>query len=136
MKNIALWILQLLLAAVFLAHGAFMIAPPASMIEIVNASIGPNFRVFIGVAEVLAVIGLLAPGITRIMPSLTVWAAAGLMVVMSSATVLHIVRAEYSSAVSAAILFALVTLVDYLRWKVMPIAPRQFRQGRAMVQSS
>ena len=87
MKTIALWSLHVLLAAVYLAHGAFLIAPPASMVEIVNASIGPTFRVFIGVAEVLAAIGLIAPGVTRIMPWLTVWAAGGLMVVMGSATV-------------------------------------------------
>ena len=125
MKTIALWSLHVLLAAVYLVHGTFLIAPPASMVEIVNASIGPAFRVFLGVAEVLAAIGLIAPGVTRIMPWLTVWAAGGLMVVMGSATVLHLVRGEFSSAVAAMILFGLLTLVAYLRWKVMPIAPRR-----------
>ena len=133
MKTIALWSLHLLLAAVYLAHGAFLIAPPASLVEIVNASIGPTFRVFIGVAEVLAAIGLIAPGVTRIMPWLTVWAAGGLMVVMGSATVLHLVRGEVSSAVSALILFGLLTLVAYLRWKVMPIAPRRRRLSTTLL---
>jgi hypothetical protein len=40
---------------------------------------------------------------------------------------LHLVRGEVSSAVAAMILFGLLTLVAYLRWKVMPIAPRRRR---------
>ena len=136
MKNVALWILQLLLAAVFLAHGIFMIAPPATMVEMINAQIGATFRVFLGVAEVLAAFGLIAPGVTRILPWLIVWAAAGLMVVMASATVLHLFRGEFSSAVSTTILFVLLTLVAYLRGKVMPIAARQIRLNTSLVQSS
>jgi putative oxidoreductase len=65
------------------------------------------------------------PGVTRILPKLTALAAAGLMIVMSSATVLHIYRGENSSAVSAAILFVLVTFVAYARWKVQPIQARK-----------
>jgi hypothetical protein len=52
-------------------------------------------------------------------------AAAGLMMVMSSATALHLVRGESGSAVAAAVLFVLVTIVAYTRWKVQPIAARK-----------
>src|SRR3712207_6571708 len=97
--NIALWILQLLLAAVFLAHGWLMVAPPAEMVEMINAQLGAEFRVFIGVAELLAGIGLIAPGVTGILPFLTAWAAGGLMIVMSSAAAFHVVRGEFSSAI-------------------------------------
>jgi hypothetical protein len=62
-------------------------------------------------------------GITRILPGLTALAAAGLMIVMSSATVLHVVRGESASA--AAVLFVLVTTVAYTRWKLVPIAARK-----------
>jgi hypothetical protein len=65
------------------------------------------------------------PGITQILPTLTALAAAGLMIVMSSATVLHLVRGESGSAVAAAVLFVLVTIVAYTRWKVQPIAGRK-----------
>lgn len=68
--------------------------------------------------------GLILPGLTRIMPWLTVVTAAGLMIVMGSATVLHISRAETSSAITTAVLFVLVTFVAYMRWKVKPILAR------------
>ncbi len=122
--NIGLWIVQVLLAAVFLMHGWLMVAPPAELVEMMNAQLGVGLRMFIGVAELLAAVGLILPGVTRILPFLTALAAAGLMIVMGSATTLHLVRGETGSAISAAVLFVLVTLVAYARWKVVPIAPR------------
>jgi len=123
--NVALWVLQALLAALFFWHGQFMTFPPAEMVEMINTNIGERLRVFIGVAEMLAAAGLLLPGITRILPSLTTLAAAGLMIVMSSATVLHTVRGETASAITTAVIFVLVTLVAALRWKVVPLAARR-----------
>jgi uncharacterized membrane protein YphA (DoxX/SURF4 family) len=111
--NITLWFLQLLLAAVFLAHGFFMVAPPAAMVEMINAQLGQEFRVFIGVAELLAGVGLIMPGVTGILPFLTTWAAAGLMIVMASAAAFHLVRSELSSAVFSAVLFVHITVVAY-----------------------
>ena len=63
--NIALWILQVLLAAQFLFHGWIMVFPPADLVEIMNAQMAPWFRLFVGIAESLGAIGLLLPGITR-----------------------------------------------------------------------
>lgn len=122
--NILLWVLQVLLAAAFLAHGLLLLFPPASMVEIMNASMAPSFRIFIGVAEVLAAIGLILPGITRILPWLISWAAAGIMIVMISATVFHIMRGEISSAITTAVLLGMATYVAYMRWKVKPILSR------------
>ena len=95
------------------------------MVEQMNASIPPMLRTFIGVAEVLAAIGITLPGITRINPWLVSGAAAGLMMVMVSATILHTVRGEVSSAATTAVLLALATFVAYMRWKVEPIATRR-----------
>lgn len=122
--NILLWILQILLAAAFAAHGWLFLAPPPELLAVMNESLNPNFRLFLGVAEVLAAIGLTLPGITRILPWLTALAAAGVMIVTISATVLHISRGEISSAVTTAILFGLATFVAYMRWQVKPIQPR------------
>lgn len=122
--NILLWVLQVLLAVAFLAHGLMFLFPPANMVAVMNAVIPPAFRLFIGVAEVLAAIGLTLPGITRIMPWLVPSAAAGLMVVMIGAVILHITRGEVSSAITTAVLFALLTFVAYMRWRVRPILPR------------
>jgi uncharacterized membrane protein YphA (DoxX/SURF4 family) len=122
--NIILWVLQVLLALAFVAHGWMFLFPPASLLQQMNAAIAPGFRLFIGAAEVLAAIGLTLPGIMRIQPWLVPGAAAGLMIVTISATVFHISRDELSSAVTTAILFAVLTVVAYMRWKVMPIRPR------------
>lgn len=123
--NIALWILQVLLAIYFLWHGWLFVAPPAEMVDMMNASIDPGFRMFIGVAELLAAAGLILPGLTRVLPWLTPVAATGLMIVTASATVFHLSRGEIESAISAAVFFVLVTVVAYLRWKVKPLAARQ-----------
>ena len=73
--NIVLWVVQVLLAAAFFAHGWLFLSPPANLVEQMNASLPRWFQLFLGVAEVLAAVGLLLPGLTRIMPSLVVWAA-------------------------------------------------------------
>ena len=126
--NVVLWMLQLLLAAAFLAHGWLMLAPPADMVALMNEQIGPNLRIFIGVAEVLAAVGLIAPGVTGILPWLTPLAAAGLMLVTGCAFVLHVYRGEMSSALTVAILFILASLVAYLRWRIRPMAARPWRR--------
>jgi uncharacterized membrane protein YphA (DoxX/SURF4 family) len=123
--NIALWILQILLAVLYAWHGWLFVAPPPELVEIMNAEFAPWFRIFLGVAEWLAAAGLILPGVTRIMPWLTALAAAGLMIVMSGATVVHLFRGEIGSAISAAVLFGLVTFVAYMRWKVKPISLRK-----------
>ena len=122
--NVLLWVLQILLAVAFFAHGWLFLFPPANMVAMMNATLRPEFRLFIGVAEVLAAVGLTLPGITRTLPWLVSLAAAGLMIVMIGATILHIMRNEVSSAITTAVLLVLVTFVAYMRWQVKPILPR------------
>lgn len=119
--NIVLWVIQALLAVAFLAHGWLFLFPPAEMVEQMNASIPPALRLFIGVAEILAAVGLTLPGVTRIQPWLVSAAAGGLAIVTVSATVLHTVRGEVSAASTTAVLLALTAFVAYMRWKVKPI---------------
>jgi uncharacterized membrane protein YphA (DoxX/SURF4 family) len=123
--NIGLWVLQVLLAGLFLLHGWLFLAPPADMVAAMNASIPPALRLFIGAAELLAAAGLILPGATRVFPGLTALAAAGLMVVMTSATALHLFRGEMPVALTTATLLVLVTLVAWLRWRVVPIVARR-----------
>ena len=122
--NATLWILQVVLAVLFLAHGVFMLAPPASMLELVNASMSTAFRIFLGVAEVAAAVGLTVPGFTRVLPGLVPAAALGLIIVMISAAVFHIARGELTSAVITAVLLAMAAVVAYMRWRVHPIRAR------------
>ena len=122
--NIMLWVLQVLLALAFLAHGLLFLFPPAEMLELMKF-IPTAFRIFLGVAEVLAAVGLTMPGITRIQTWLIPCAAAGVMIVMISATIFHIARGEISSAITTAVLLLVATFVAYMRWKVMPIMTRK-----------
>ncbi len=123
--NIVLWILQVLLALAFLAHGWMLLAPPPEIAAAMSAELPRPFWVFLGIAEVAAAVGLTLPGITRVMPSLVTWAAAGVMIVMVCATVWHLVRAEYQSAVITLVLLAMATFTAYARWRLVPISPRR-----------
>ena len=122
--NIVLWILQVLLALAFLAHGWMFLWPPPEIAAMMNASLPRWFQLFLGVAEILAGIGLTLPGLTRIKPWLVVWAAGGIMIVMVSATVWHAVRGEISSAVVTLVLLGMATFVAYMRLRVRPIPSR------------
>ena len=122
--NILLWVLQILLAVAFAAHGVLFLNPPPELLVEMDKMLPTWFRLFLGVAEVLATVGLILPGMTRIMPRLVTLAAVGIMIVMISATILHTMRAEYSSAVTTAILLVIATFVAYMRWQVKPIQPR------------
>jgi hypothetical protein len=122
--NIVLWILQVLLAAAFFAHGWLFLWPPPEVAVQMNASLPRWFQVFLGVAEILAAVGLTLPGMTRVMPWLVWWAAAGIMIVMVSATVFHVARNEMSSAAVTLLLLAMATFVAYMRLKVLPIRAR------------
>jgi putative oxidoreductase len=122
--NIVLWVLQALLALAFLAHGWLLLSPPAELVDQLNASLPRWFQLFLGVAEVLAAVGLTLPGLTRILPWLVTCAAAGIMIVMVSATVFHLARGEMSSAAITLVLFGIATFVAYMRYRVVPIPAR------------
>jgi uncharacterized membrane protein YphA (DoxX/SURF4 family) len=123
--NILLWVLQLLLALAFFAHGWLFISPPPDIAEQMNAALPRWFQLFIGVAEVAAAIGLTLPALTRIMPWLVTWAAGGIMIVTASATVFHLVGGELSSAATTVLLFAMAAFVAYMRLRVLPIGTRR-----------
>jgi hypothetical protein len=123
--NIVLWVLQVLLAIAFFAHGWMLLSPPPEIAKLLNASLPRWFQLFLGVAELLAAVGLTLPGLTRIVPRLVTWAAAGVMFVMVSATIYHVVRGEISSAAITLLLLVMATFVAYMRHRVLPIAARR-----------
>ena len=123
--NIVLWILQALLAAAFLAHGLLFLFPPPEIAAMMNASLPRWFQLFLGVAEILAAVGLILPGLTRILPWLVTWAAGGIIIVMVSATIYHVVRGEISSAAITLLLLAMAAFVAYMRHRVLPIGVRR-----------
>jgi len=122
--NILLWVLQVLLAAAFVAHGLLLLMPPPEIAVQLAASLPGWFWLFLGVAEVLAAVGLTLPGMTRILPWLVSWAASGVMIVMVCATVYHVLRGEISSAAITLVLLAMAAFTAYGRWRIAPIQAR------------
>ena len=123
--NVVLWVLQVFLAVAFFAHGCLFLFPPAAMVEQMNASLPRWFQLFLGIAEILAAVGLTLPGFARIKPWLVPCAAAGVMIVMICATAFHLMRGEVSSAITTVVLLAVATFIAYMRWRVAPIRPRR-----------
>src|SRR5215207_11131153 len=128
----ALWIVQVLLALLFLfAGGTKLVIPPD-----VLASMGsPNqiplpgwFVHFIGVAEVLGALGVLLPGLLHIKPWLTPPAAAGLVVIMIGATALTIAADGVAAGVVPLVVGLLAAFVAYGRWQLVPHPARDLSQ--------
>src|SRR5438045_3182887 len=118
-----LWVIQVLLAALFLfAGGVKLVLPIASMQGPVPLP-GLFFR-FIAVVEVLGGLGLILPGLLRIRPGLTPLAAAGLVIIMAGATVVTAMGGEIAPAVIPLIVGLLATFVAYGRWRLAPLRDR------------
>ena len=122
--NKLLWVLQIALALAFIAHGVMFLNPPPDIAVLMNASLPRWFQQFLGVAEVLAGIGLTAPGATRIQPGLVPAAAVGVMIVSVSATIWHLMRGEYISAATTTLLLAISSFVAFMRRRRHPILSR------------
>lgn len=122
--HITLWVVQVLLAAIFLMSGFMKASTP---IEKLSAMVPWTSDVplalvrFIGTVEVLGGLGLLLPSLLRIKPTLTVLAAAGLATIMLLAIPFHISRGE-ASVIGMNGLFMLIALfIAWGRWKKAPI---------------
>src|SRR6059036_402371 len=102
----ALWIVQALLAAVFLFAGGAKLVLPLDKLTGPVAVPGWFLR-FIGVCEVLGAIGLILPGLLRIRPGLTPLAATGLVIIMIGATVITLVAGEIVPALISLVVGAL-----------------------------
>ncbi len=115
----ALWIVQALLALVFLFAG---VAKLIMSIEEMTRDIAlPGaFLRFIGVVEILGALGLILPSLLRIRPGLTPLAAAGLVVIMIGATALSLTLGAVM-AVAPFVVGLLAAFVAYGRWKLAPI---------------
>jgi uncharacterized membrane protein YphA (DoxX/SURF4 family) len=115
--NKALWIVQGLLAALFLfAGGMKLVLPIEEMTAQMPVPIPGMFLQFIGVCEVLGAIGLILPGLLRIRPGLTPLAAAGLVVIMIGATALTLAGGDVALALIPLVVGLLLAFVAYGRW--------------------
>jgi putative oxidoreductase len=127
--NIALWVVQVLLAALYLMAGFIKLVQPIDALVAMGmayASALPDaFIRFVALMEILGALGLLLPAATRIFPWLTPLAAVGLSVVQVSAIVLHGIRGETAMTLPMnLVLLALSLFVVWGRWRKAPIAAR------------
>ena len=111
-KNVTLWIMQGLLALMFLfAGGAKLVMSAEQMAAPGPIQLPLAFVRFIGVCEILGAIGLIVPWLTGIKPGLTPLAAAGLLIIMAGATVINAVNGPLPIACFTAVLGLLLGFV-------------------------
>jgi uncharacterized membrane protein YphA (DoxX/SURF4 family) len=112
--NIALWLVQVLLAALFLFTGGMKLVLPVE--EMTKEIPMPGwFLRCIGVCEVLGAIGLILPWLLNIRPGLTPLAAAGLLIIMIGATGTTLATADPAVAMLPLIVGVLLAFVAYGR---------------------
>ena len=119
--NVALWIVQILLAALFVFSGVMKFVMPIEEMTKQMPSLPGWFLRFIGVAELLGGLGLVLPGLFRVAPHLTPLAAAGLVIIMIGATVISALIGPIWMALMPLVVGVLAAFVAYGRWRTHPL---------------
>jgi DoxX-like family len=117
-KNRTLWIIQGLLALLFLFAGGSKLFMPADALAKMAPMLSVSFLRFIGVCELLGGIGLILPWLLRIQPVLTPLAAAALVIIMIGATVISLMIAGVAMAITPLVVGLLLVFVAYERRRV------------------
>ncbi|MFI9112433.1 DoxX family protein [Streptomyces venezuelae] len=120
--NLALWIVAGLLAAAYLAGGAYKVVTPKAKIAAAGHS-GRWVEDFsaggvkaIGALEALAAVGLVLPAALDIAPGLVPVAATGLLVIMVGAAITRIRRRELNLVVVDVVYIVLIGFVVWGRF--------------------
>lgn len=118
--NRLLWVIQGLLALVFLFAGAAKLAMSAADLT-AQAPLSGGFLRFIAVMEILGALGLVLPGMLHIHTTLTPLAAAGLVIIMIGAVVVTVRTMGLAPAALPFVTGVLASFVAYARWRVAPL---------------
>ncbi|HEY7413970.1 MAG TPA: DoxX family protein [Ktedonobacteraceae bacterium] len=119
--TVSLWIIQGILALLFLFAGSMKLVMPIEMLAAqMSVPLPGLFLKFIGVAEVAGALGLILPGLSRIRPGLTPLAGACLMIVMIGATVVTLLGNGGAMALLPLVVGLLCATVAYGRrsWRL------------------
>jgi len=123
--NVVLWIIQVLLALLFLFGGGVkLVLPIEAMTKGMAVPLPGLFMRFIGVCEVLGGFGLILPGLLRIKPWLTPLAAVGLVIITLGATVVTLLCGTIGPAIFPLVVCLLCAFVAYGRWRLAPFRER------------
>lgn len=112
--GIAVWVVQIILALMFVAAGVMKSSQPKEKL-VANLAWVEDFSgrtvKGIGILEFLGGVGLVLPALTGILPWLTPLAALGLALTMVGAAITHYRRREYGNIIANAVLFVLSIIV-------------------------
>jgi putative oxidoreductase len=122
--NIALWILQGLLAVAFLMAGGFKLLTPAEEMLAMGMTAPILVLRIAGITELLGALGLILPSALRIKPRLTSIAASLLAIQVGLGVVYHLVMGEVDAIVPPLFLLVLCGIVAYGRFFKLPILSR------------
>jgi uncharacterized membrane protein YphA (DoxX/SURF4 family) len=119
--NIALWIAQSLLAAMYLMSGSMKAFQPARVRTNPQMTWAHDkqdgYIRFVGTSELLGALGLILPLVTGILPWLTVLAAVGLTIIQVLAIFsVHLPKKEYNIIPVNIVLLVLAVFVVIGRW--------------------
>jgi uncharacterized membrane protein YphA (DoxX/SURF4 family) len=118
--NVALWIIQVLLALLFLFAGAMkFIMPVEEMTKQMPVAVSGLFLHFIGVCEILGGLGLILPMLLRVKPWLTPIAAIGLVIIILGAVTFSL-QLGVMQAMMPLVVELLLIFVAYGRWGLVP----------------
>ncbi|PYR96653.1 MAG: DoxX family protein [Acidobacteria bacterium] len=113
-----LWVIQVLLALLFLFAGGVKLVMPIQTLE-EQAHISGLFLKFIAIVEILGALGLVLPGVFKIRQGLMPLAAAGLVIIMIGATVVTLQTLDAAMAILPAVTGILAAFVAYGRWRLV-----------------
>ena len=117
--NILLWIIQILLALLFLFAGGIKLAIPADQLQAKAPAAAVHFSnwfmKFIGLCEVLGGLGLVLPGLLKIRKGLTTLAAVGLLIIMIGAVIISPIGQGIQAATMPLIVGILCAFIAYER---------------------
>ena len=125
--NIGIWVAQVLGAGLFIMSGMMKTMTPIPELSAMMPWAGEysaTFVRFIGVIDIAGGLGLLLPSLTRILPRLTVIAAAACVPLQILAIGFHSMRGEFEVLPLNVVYIALALIVLWGRGRKAPIAPR------------
>lgn len=125
-SNGFLWAIQIIFGIYFIAIGVLHFVVPEGLPSAMEwmYELSDTLHIVTGTAEILGGLGLILPGLTKIRPELTIYAAAGLAILMVGALIYHLNRGEMQNIVTNVVVAAIMAYLAYARWKLTPLEGR------------